>query len=86
MARQPRQLNAELAPAPDLPEDVALHSDGVVMSEAWVRATAILLRGVARRDARLLSTGVPVPDHSEERQFNHAARFVRVEESICLTR
>ncbi|MBC8136292.1 MAG: hypothetical protein H8F28_10435 [Fibrella sp.] len=85
MARQPRQLNAELAPAPDLPDDMTLHSNGVVMSEAWVRATAILLRGMARRDARLQAGGTNAADRADNYQAENVLQIVKIGERISLT-
>lgn len=58
MARTPRQLEIELAPAPQLPSEMGLGSDGAVVSESWLKASAILIRGMARREARLGSSCV----------------------------
>jgi hypothetical protein len=53
MARKAQEINAELELPPELPEGFDFDIAHVKISEKWVRATAILLRGRERHQARL---------------------------------
>ncbi len=53
MARKAQEIHADLALPPELPEGFDFDITQAKVSEKWVRATAILLRGSERREARL---------------------------------
>lgn len=53
MARKVQEIHADLSPPPELPKGVVIDITQAKVSEKWVRATAILLRGRERREARM---------------------------------